>query len=92
MIEMPDRVILIQVLLPRYFLNKITIYDSLFIAASERETVALLTTDGKLYEKVNSKRNVNLIKGDEMNTVQTIAKNTGVLALSNIITSGLGFS
>jgi len=41
--------------------DKITIYDSLFIAASEREKVPLLTTDGKLYEKVKSKRNVKLI-------------------------------
>ena len=41
--------------------DKITIYDSLFIAASERERVPLLTTDGKLYEKVKSKRSVKLI-------------------------------
>nr|QNO56441.1 ribonuclease VapC3 [Methanosarcinales archaeon ANME-1 ERB7] len=41
--------------------DKITIYDSFFIAASEREKVPLLTTDGKLYEKVKSKRNVKLI-------------------------------
>ena len=41
--------------------DKITIYDSLFIAASEREKVPLLTTDGKLYEKVKSKRSVKLI-------------------------------
>jgi len=41
--------------------DKTTIYDSLFIAASEREKVPLLTTDGKLYEKVKSKRNVKLI-------------------------------
>ena len=41
--------------------DKITIYDSLFIAASERENVPLLTTDRKLYEKVKSKRNVKLI-------------------------------
>jgi len=41
--------------------DRITIYDSLFIAASEREKVPLLTTDGKLYEKVKSKRNVKLI-------------------------------
>jgi predicted nucleic acid-binding protein len=41
--------------------DKITIYDSLFIAASEREKVPLLTTDKKLYEKIKSKRNVKLI-------------------------------
>jgi len=41
--------------------DKITIYDSLFIAASEREKVPLLTTDGKLYEKVKLKRSVKLI-------------------------------
>ena len=41
--------------------DRITIYDSLFIAASEREKVPLLTTDGKLYEKVKSKRNVKRI-------------------------------
>ena len=41
--------------------DKITLYDSFFIAASEREKVPLLTTDGKLYEKVKSKRNVKLI-------------------------------
>ncbi len=41
--------------------DKITIYDSIFIAASEREKVPLLTTDGKFYEKVKSKRSVKLI-------------------------------
>ena len=41
--------------------DKITIYDSLFIAVSEREKVPLLTTDGKLYEKVKSRRSVKLI-------------------------------
>jgi predicted nucleic acid-binding protein len=41
--------------------DKITIYDSLFIAASEGKKIPLLTTDGKLYEKVKSKRNVKLI-------------------------------
>ena len=41
--------------------DKITIYNSLFIAASEREKVPLLTTDEKLYEKVKSKRSVKLI-------------------------------
>lgn len=41
--------------------DKITIYNSLFIAASEREKVPLLTTDGKLYEKVKFKRSVKLM-------------------------------
>lgn len=42
-------------------LDKITIYDSLFVAASEREKVPLITTDAKMHEKVNKKRNVRLI-------------------------------
>ncbi len=42
-------------------LDKITIYDSLFVAASEREKVPLLTTDGKLYEKLKKSRNIVLI-------------------------------
>ncbi|KCZ73090.1 putative nucleic acid-binding protein, contains PIN domain [Candidatus Methanoperedens nitroreducens] len=41
--------------------DKITIYDSLFIAASEREKVPLLTTDGKLHEKLKNTRNIRLI-------------------------------
>ena len=41
--------------------DKITIYDSLFIAASEREKAPLLTTDAKLHEKIKSKRSVKLI-------------------------------
>ncbi|OEU57363.1 MAG: PIN domain-containing protein [Desulfuromonadales bacterium C00003096] len=41
--------------------DEITLYDSLFIAASEIEKVPLLTTDGKLYEEVKSKRNVKRI-------------------------------
>ncbi|OFV68328.1 MAG: ribonuclease VapC3 [Candidatus Syntrophoarchaeum caldarius] len=41
--------------------DKITIYDSLFIAASEREKAPLLTTDAKLHEKVKSKRSLKLI-------------------------------
>ena len=41
--------------------DKITIYDSFFIAASEREMAPLMTTDGKLHEKVKSKRSVKLI-------------------------------
>jgi predicted nucleic acid-binding protein len=41
--------------------DKITIYDSLFIAASEREKVPLLTADGKLHEKLKKTRNIRLI-------------------------------
>ena len=41
--------------------DDITIYDALFIAASEREKVPLLTLDRKLYERVKQKRNVKLI-------------------------------
>lgn len=41
--------------------EKITIYDSLFVAASDREKAPLLTLDGKLHEKLNKKRNVKLI-------------------------------
>jgi predicted nucleic acid-binding protein len=41
--------------------DKITVYDSLFIAASEREKAPLLTADRKLHEKLREKRNVKLI-------------------------------
>jgi predicted nucleic acid-binding protein len=41
--------------------DKITVYDSLFIAASERENAPLLTTDRILYEKIKKMRNVKLI-------------------------------
>lgn len=41
--------------------DKITIYDSLFIAASEREEIPLLTMDKKLYEEVRSKRSIKRI-------------------------------
>jgi predicted nucleic acid-binding protein len=41
--------------------DTITIYDSLFVAASEREKALLLTTDEKLYENVKSKRRVKLL-------------------------------
>lgn len=41
--------------------DKITIYDSLFIAASEREKAPLFTTDGKLHEKLKRTRNIKLI-------------------------------
>jgi len=41
--------------------DAITIYDALFIAASKKEKVPLLTLDRKLYERVKQKRNVKLI-------------------------------
>ena len=41
--------------------DKITVYDSLFIAASEREKAPLLTLDEALYNKRGKKRNVILI-------------------------------
>lgn len=41
--------------------EKITLYDALFVAASEREKIPLLTLDKKLYEKLHEKRNVNLV-------------------------------
>lgn len=41
--------------------EKITIYDSLFIAASEKEKAPLFTTDGKLHEKLNKKRNIRMV-------------------------------
>ncbi len=41
--------------------DKITVYDALFVAASERENAPLLTTDGKLYEKIKNNRNVKQI-------------------------------
>ena len=41
--------------------DKIAFYDSLFLAASEKENAPLLTMDRKLYEKVKQKRNVQMI-------------------------------
>ena len=41
--------------------DKITMYDSFFIAASEREMTPLLTGNRKLFEKVKLKRDVTLI-------------------------------
>lgn len=41
--------------------DRITLYDALFVAASEREKVSLLTLDKKLYEKIQEKRNVELV-------------------------------
>jgi predicted nucleic acid-binding protein len=41
--------------------NKIAIYDSLFLAAAEREHVPLLTLDKKLYERMKARADVRLI-------------------------------
>ncbi len=41
--------------------DKIAFYDSLFLAAAEREQVPLLTMDKKLYEKSKGDRNVRLV-------------------------------
>ena len=41
--------------------DKIAFYDSLFLAASEKENAPLLTMDRKLYELVKQKRNVQMI-------------------------------
>jgi len=41
--------------------NKITFYDSLFLAAAEKEKVPLYTLDKKLYEKVKTKMDVRMI-------------------------------
>jgi len=41
--------------------DKITVYDSFFVAAAERENAPLLTMDRKLHEAIRKKRNVKLI-------------------------------
>ena len=41
--------------------DRIAFYDSLFLAATEKENAPLLTMDRKLYEKVKQKRNVQMI-------------------------------
>lgn len=41
--------------------NKTTFYDSLFLAAAEKEQVSLLTLDKKLYDKVEANKDVRLI-------------------------------
>jgi predicted nucleic acid-binding protein len=38
--------------------DKTSYYDSLFLAAAEREEMPLLTLDRKLYEKAKAKRDV----------------------------------
>ncbi len=41
--------------------NKTTFYDSLFLAAAEKEQVPLLTLDKKLYDKAKANKDVQLI-------------------------------
>jgi predicted nucleic acid-binding protein len=41
--------------------NKTTFYDSLFLAAAEKERVPLYTLDKKMYEKVKAKRDVQMV-------------------------------
>ncbi len=41
--------------------DKISYYDSLFLAAAEREDMPLLTLDQKMYEKVKAKKDVRLV-------------------------------
>ena len=41
--------------------DKISFYDSLFLAAAESERMPLLTLDKKLYERVKEKRDVRLV-------------------------------
>jgi len=41
--------------------NKIAFYDSLFLAAADKERAPLFTLDKKLHEKVKAKRNVRVI-------------------------------
>jgi len=41
--------------------NRISFYDSLFLAAARREEVSLLTLDKKMYEKAKATGNVQMI-------------------------------
>jgi predicted nucleic acid-binding protein len=41
--------------------NRIAFYDSLFLAAADRENVPLLTLDRKLYNKMNEKMDVRMV-------------------------------
>lgn len=41
--------------------DRIAFYDSLFLAAANREEAPLLTLDRKLYEKAKEKRNIRLV-------------------------------
>ncbi len=40
--------------------DSVTFYDALFLAAADRERVPLFTLDKKLFEKVQTKRNIRL--------------------------------
>jgi len=42
-------------------LDKTSFYDSLFLAATEKERVPLLTLDKKLYNKVKETRDARLV-------------------------------
>jgi predicted nucleic acid-binding protein len=41
--------------------EKITIYDALFVAASEIEKLPLLTADGKLYENLKTSKDIMIV-------------------------------
>ncbi len=41
--------------------NKVTYYDSLFLAAAEKENAPLYTLDKKMYEKAKSKIDVKMV-------------------------------
>lgn len=41
--------------------DKISYYDSLFLAAAEREGIPLMTLDQKLHEKAKAKRDIRLV-------------------------------
>ncbi len=41
--------------------DKVSFYDSLFLAAAEEERMPLLTLDKKLYDRVREKRDVRLV-------------------------------
>ncbi len=42
-------------------IDKVSFYDSLFLAAAEKERVSLLTLDKKLYDRVKETRDVRLV-------------------------------
>ena len=41
--------------------DEISFYDSLFLAAAERERLPLLTLDKRLHDRVKEKRDVRLV-------------------------------
>ena len=41
--------------------DKVSYYDSLFLAAAEREGIPLMTLDQKLHEKAKAKRDIRLV-------------------------------